>query len=209
MNAGAGRVKGFIEWHAFDALQTVVEERVGLILDQSGDLAFGGATMRRIVLEAPVLGRVVRGRDHDSVCQTARSSAIVFEDRMRDGGRGSVFIPGHPDRDSVGRENFERRREGGLRERMRVDTDQQRAVDTRAPAITADRLGDGEDMPFVEGPVQGRTAVARGAEGYSLRGDARVGTVAVVIGDEARRINEAAGRGRFTGKGADGHSEFL
>ena len=50
-----------------DAVEARLEQRVGLALDPAGDVGVGRAAVRRVVLEAAVLGRVVRRRDDDAV----------------------------------------------------------------------------------------------------------------------------------------------
>ena len=52
---------------AQDALQLRVEQLVRLALDPAGGVGVGRSAVRRVVLEAAVAGRVVRGRDDDAV----------------------------------------------------------------------------------------------------------------------------------------------
>ena len=52
---------------------------------------------------------------------------------------------------------------------MRVDAEEQRAADALPLAVIADRLTDGQDMPFVEGDFEGGATMARGAERNPLR----------------------------------------
>ena len=62
--------------------------------------------------------------------------------------------------DVVGGEHLERAAKRRLGQRVGVDADEQRSVDALAATVAADRLGDGEDVPFVE--AAGRTT-SRGA----------------------------------------------
>ena len=47
--------------------QPAAQDLVGPVLDPAGDVAAGGAAVRRVVLEAAVARRVVRRGDHDAV----------------------------------------------------------------------------------------------------------------------------------------------
>jgi hypothetical protein len=66
-------------------------------------------------------------------------------------------------------EHLEGRCESWLGQRVRVFSDVQRAADALAAAVIADRLGDRYDVPLVERAMQGRAAMAAGAETDSLR----------------------------------------
>ncbi len=59
--------EGFGEGEALDALQLVGDELVGAVLDPLGGGRVGGAAVGWVVLEAAVVGWVVRGRDDDAV----------------------------------------------------------------------------------------------------------------------------------------------
>ena len=71
--------------------------------------------------------------------------------------------------DAIGREHFQRARQGRLRQRVGVDADEQRAGDAAALAMIANRLADREDVCLVEGVVEGGAAMPRGAERHPLR----------------------------------------
>jgi hypothetical protein len=71
---------------------------------------------------------------------------------------------------------------------MRVDAEEERAVYAAPLAEAADRLGDREDVPLVEGAVEGGATMPGCAEGDALRGNRRVGDLRVVPGDELRDI---------------------
>ena len=99
--------------------------------------------------------RIVRGGDDDSVGEPGLPPAIVSQNRMRNHRGRSVFVPfGEHHLDSVCRQHFQRGGAGRNGKRMRVDAEKQRAVGCLLLAIEADRLGDREDVPFVEGPVE-------------------------------------------------------
>ena len=156
-----------------------------------------GPPLRRVVLEAAVVGRVVRRRDDDAVGQPASCG--------RGCGRGSRARPPASacirrraaiiDLDAVGGQHFERARERRLRQRVRVDAEEQRPVDALLAAVLADRLADREHVRFVEAAFERRAAVARGAEGDALRRQRRIGPPVVVGGDAACRRRRAAPAG--------------
>ena len=54
------------------AVETGLEEPVGLRLDPARDVGAGRAAARRVVLEPAVVGRVVGGREHDAVPPSSR-----------------------------------------------------------------------------------------------------------------------------------------
>ncbi len=62
------------------------------ILDPFGDVRIRGTSICRVVLEAAIVGRIVRGRDDDAIGHTAAASAVVGENGMRDGGGRRVLI---------------------------------------------------------------------------------------------------------------------
>ena len=92
-----------------------LEEPVRLVLDPARDVRIGRTTVRRVVLEAAVLGRVVRRRDDDAVGQLVAPSAVVDEDRVRDDGRRRVAVVGvDPNVHAVRDEASQGRLEGRL-----------------------------------------------------------------------------------------------
>jgi hypothetical protein len=58
---------GARERRAPHVLDAAFEQEVGARLDPSGDLRIGRPAVRRVVLEAAALGRIVRWRDDDAV----------------------------------------------------------------------------------------------------------------------------------------------
>ncbi len=133
------------------AAQVGLQQLVGPRLDPSGHLGVRGAAVRGVVLEAAAVRRIVRGSDDDAVGKPARASAVVGENRMRDGGRRRVLIACRRHHfDAVGREHLECARECRRGQRVRVETDEQRPVDAALLAIAADRLGNREHVKFVE-----------------------------------------------------------
>ena len=138
----------------------------------------------------------MRRRDHDSVRQRARASAVVREDGVRQRGRRRVLVAfGDHHFDFIARQHFQRARECRRRQRMSVETEEQGSRDALLFAIRADGLGHGEHVRFVEARLKGNAAVAGSAERHALGGDGGVGTQGVVRRDQLRQIDEHAGRG--------------
>ena len=94
--------------HAADGAQVFSQERVRGLLDPAGDVGVGRAAGGRIVFEAAVFGRVVRGRDDDPVGQPGRAAAVVAKDGVRDDRRRRVAaIPVDHHLDAVGGQHLE------------------------------------------------------------------------------------------------------
>ena len=88
---------------------------------------------------------------------------------MRDHRRGRIFIVIRDhDFHTVGRQYFEHSNTRRFRKCVCVDTQKQWSIDTLLPAVLADSLADGKDMPFVETAFERGTTMPRGAEGDSL-----------------------------------------
>ncbi len=122
---------------ASHALEPCGQERVGPIGDPAGRVGVGGAAVRRVVLEAPVGGGIVRG-GHDDAVGTPRilggSSPVVGEDRVAQRGRrhpGVAGVDAHVD--PVRDEHLDRAALGGERERVRV------AAEEEGPRMPAPR----------------------------------------------------------------------
>ena len=201
------RALGSGERNLSHALETVGEKRVRFILNPAGDRRVSRATVGRVVLESSIFRGIVRGRDHNAVGELLGSAAVVREDRVRDDGRRSksFAIVDHY-LDVVRSEDFERRGERRFRERVGVDPHEERTIDAVLRTIETDRLGDGEDVLFVERALDGCSAVARGPERDPLRGDRGVGLERVVRRHESRNVGEYRFRRRLTGQRADSHS---
>ena len=140
--------------------------------------------MGGVVLEATGFRRIMRGSDHNAVGQAGLTAVIVAEDGMGDsrGGRVLIVVRQHH-LNLVGGQDFHRAGQRGPRERMGIDAQEERPVDLLLLAIEANCLGDGQDVPFVKGPVEGGTAVARGAKDNPLLGYLRIGPILIVGGD--------------------------
>src|SRR5262244_390822 len=67
VHARGCRRHGRSEWHAPDPRVATAQQFVGTLLDPSRHIGVGRAAVDRVVLEATVLGWVVRRRDHYAV----------------------------------------------------------------------------------------------------------------------------------------------
>ena len=125
------------------------QQFVGAVLDPLGHVGIGRTSMGRVVLETAVLRRVVRGGDDDAVGEMPIPPAVVDEDRARDGRRRRHPVILLDDGlHMIGGEDFERGALGGLGNRVRILSHEQRAIDASHMTEVADGLGDGEDMGF-------------------------------------------------------------
>jgi hypothetical protein len=194
------------ERHPFHVAQPAGDDLVGALLNPAGGLCIRRTAVGAVVLEAAVLGRVVRRRDDDSVGKAGGAAPVVRQHgvRERGGGRVAVARIDH-DVDLVRREHLQRAAERRLREGVRVDAEEDGAVDLLLAPVLTDRLRDGEDVRFGEHRVQRRAAMTGCAEGDPLLGLVRVGMLRVVGRDEARDVGEHRGLGGLTGTWVDGH----
>ena len=94
---------------------------------------------------------------------------------------------------------------GRLRQRVGIDADKQRPVDTLLLAVETDSLGDGQNMGLVEGVIQRRATMAGGSEGHALRRLSGIGAINIVGGDQAGDVYQHPGVCRFTGVRRDIH----
>src|SRR5260370_41100815 len=81
------------ERRSLDALQTTAEKVVGSRFDPLGYMRIGRSPVRRIVLEATVVRRIVRWRDYDPIGDAPLSSAVVTHNQMGHGPSGRVSRP--------------------------------------------------------------------------------------------------------------------
>ena len=133
---------------AFDSIQEVTCESAG-------------PAVRRIVLEATVVRRIVGRRDDDAVGEPRFSSAVVTQNRVGDGRSrrvGSSFRKHHLD--AVSSKHFQRTCKCRLGQRMSVHPKEERTVNVLQFAVVANRLSDCEDVPLVERAVESRSAMA-------------------------------------------------
>ncbi len=202
----ASRGTGASVRRALDRVDAVLEKPVRLVLDPASDIRIGRSAIRRVVLEAAVLGRVVGRRDDDPVREAIVSVPVVGQDRVRQRRRGREAVAGidqdvHP----VGHEDLERGPERRLRERVRVAADEQRPGDPLGPPVSRHARARRDDVRFVERRRERGAAVPRGPERHPLGRDTGIRVVVVVGGDQAIDVDEHRRVGRATGTLVDGH----
>lgn len=160
--------------------------------------------MRRVVLDAAVIGRVVRWRDDDAIGLAAVAPAVVHKDGVRHARRRRVFATRRDERfHAVGGEHFERAFECGLRQRVGINTYVNRPIHTHLAAVFADRLHHCQHVGFVERAIERRATMARGAEDDALLGYRRVRLQVHIGGQQLRKVDKRAVRGRLASEGAD------
>ncbi len=192
------------EAHSLDAPVALRHQLVGPIGDPAGGIGVGRSTMRRVVFEATVGRRIVRGRDHDAVGLPAAAArpAVVAQDGERDRRRrGESAVDIDHRGDTVAGQHLEGRGHGRLGQCVGVLAEEQRTVDALSRPILTDGLGGGCDVVFVERPVEARAPVPRRSERHPLVGVGRVGVGGEVGGDERRHIDEVFGEGELSGTG--------
>src|SRR6185437_13872945 len=140
------------------------DELVSAVFDPLGGGGIGGAAGGRVVLEAAVLGWVVRGGDDDAVGAVEFGVLVVGEDGVREDRGGSVaeVLVDH-DLDAVGGEDLEGGSEGGFGEGVGVFGEEERPEDVLGGAVFDDGLGDGGDVIVIKGGAEGAAAMAGGA----------------------------------------------
>ena len=193
----AGGGDGLRVWQPSHPDVAVAQERVGPFLDPRRHVGVGRAAVRRVVLEAAVLGRVVRRRDDDAVrAMPGDATAVVHENRVRDDRcRGHALIALDDRVHPVGDEHLERRALSRLGQRVGVLPHVERAVDPLAAPVIADGLGDRGDMGLGERAGEWRTPVSAGAEDHALIRVPHVGLPRVVLPLEPGQVHQHLARG--------------
>ena len=133
------------------------------------------STIRRVVLEAAVLGRIMRRGDDDPIGEAALAVLVVAQDGVRNDGRRRVpaaLVDHHVN--LIAGKYLEGAGQGGLRQRVGVNSDEQRAGDAASAPLMTDRLTDCQDMCLIEGIVEGGSTMTRSAKCNPLRRDRRV-----------------------------------
>ena len=171
----ARRFAGAIVRDSPNTIELFLEERVRAARDPRCYVGIGRSTIRRVVFEAAVLGRIMRRGDDDPVGETALAIVVVGQDRVRNDRRRRVPAALVEHRvNLIGGKYLERACEGGLGKRMRVDADEQRSSDAASAPVMTDGLADRQDMRLIEGVVQGGPTMTRRAERNALRWHLRV-----------------------------------
>ncbi len=192
---------------AFNPGQLVGKQLVGLGFDPLGDVGIGRAAVGRVVLVAAALWRVVRRRNHDAVGQAAGTATVVANDRVRNGrGRCVLIAFGEHDVYTVGSQHFQGAGTGRCRQRVGVQANEQRTIDTLGFTVQADGLADGQHMPFVEAQLKRAATVPGGPKGHTLCGDRCIRLAGVIGRDQSRDIHQQLSWGRLARKRTDCHA---
>src|SRR5262249_49812323 len=133
---GGGGAQRLGVGQAFHVAVTALEDLVGALLHDVGDVGVGRAAVGRVVLEAAVGRRVVAGGDDDAVGQAGRAALVVGQDGVRHdrGGRESVVVL-DPHIDAVGRQDVEGGALGGIADGVGVLAHDERAGDALGGAV--------------------------------------------------------------------------
>ncbi len=199
MRGGGAPRRGGV--HPLHLHVAAAQELVRARLDGPRDLGVRRPSVRRVVLEAAVLGRIVRRRGDDAVRHTLDATAVVHEDRMRDHGRRHVAVVSLDHRlDAVGGQHLERRALGRTGYRVGVLAEEQRSGDALPAAMLADRLRDREDVRLGERAAERRAAMTARAEAHALGRVGHVGPACVVLALELRGVDQQGFRRRFAGQ---------
>src|SRR5580692_4075292 len=82
----AGGMDGPFERNAFYSFISCPQQMIGAILYPRRHIGIGRTSIGWVVLEASILGRIVRRRDDDAIGQMFFSIPVVNENRARDDG---------------------------------------------------------------------------------------------------------------------------
>ena len=163
--------------NAIDAAPALFKDFVGSLSDPRGRIGVRGATVRRVVLESAVTRRVVAGGDDDTVGQSLPRRAQVLgctictENRNRNrGGRGERSACVNADINLIGGQDFQGGSPCGFAQCVGVATNKKRAVEALLGSVVDNRLGDRNDVCFVELAIECATAVSGGTKRHPLIG---------------------------------------
>ena len=173
---------------------------VGARGDRPSGIGIGRATVRRVVLEPAVAGRVMRRGNDDPVGQTRGLALVVPQDGMAHcRSRGVPVTRIHSHYNTIGGQNLQCAGPRGFGERVGVSTDEQWAGGALRGPVLDDRLGGSDDVRLVEGAVETRPSVPGGPEDDLLRHVSRVGVYRVIRGHHMGDVDEVFRLGRLSG----------
>ncbi|MNI26741.1 hypothetical protein D3C73_804520 [compost metagenome] len=173
-------------------------------------MGIGRTTVGWVVLVATALRRVVRRRDDDAIRQPRSAATVVAKNGVgHRRGRGVLVSLCDHHRDAVGGQHLEGTRASRCRQRVGIDTDEQRTIDALGFAIQADRLADRQNVPFVETQIERAAPVSGRAERHTLGRDAGIGLAGVIGRDQSRDIDQQLCRCRFARKRTECHAKPL
>ena len=180
---------GPLEGNAFDRFQSLPQDFVGPGLDRCCDVSVSRPACGGVVFEAAIIGRVVRGRDHDAVGLNVRVIPIPCENGVGDDRRGRIAPPHlHHQMHAIGGQHLDGGDEGGLREGVRVFAQKQRAADSLSSSIFGNGLADGQDVIFIEAFLQRRAPVPGCAKRNLMSWIIWIGVQCVIRCNEPRDI---------------------
>ena len=173
----AGVIQQVRTQHAIDLAPALFKDFVCTLGDPRGRIGVRGTTVRRVVLEAAVTRRVVAGGDDDTVSQPLPCHAQVLgcticaEDRHRNrGGRSERSACINADINVIGSQDFQSGPPCGFAQRVGVATNEKRAIEALLGSVVDDRLGDCNDVCFIELAIECATAVTGGTKRHPLIG---------------------------------------
>ncbi len=177
--------------HSLHAGVSTSQQLVRPVLDPSRHPGIGRAAIRRAVLEASVLRRIVRRGDHDTIGEVIFASAIVDQDGARNHRRRRhAVLPLDDGLHSVARQDFKRCALRRRRKGVRILTHIERAIRAVSGAVVADRLSHRENVGFSEAASQRGTPVSAGSEPHHLLGIAQVRTALEILALEPCRVDQ-------------------
>ena len=167
------------------------QQLVGSIFDPLRYVGIGRSAIGRVVLEAAILGRIVRWRNDDAVREVSLSVAVVDENGPRDdGSRRHAVAVLNDGLDAVGRQHLQRGALGRSGQRVRVLAHVERAIGALGSPVVADGLSDGQDVRLGEGAVERRAPVSAGAKADKLIGITQVGQALEILSFEPGHVDQ-------------------
>ena len=199
---GRAGAQGLLVRNSAHALEAALQKRISPGFNPSRDVVVRRPAVGRVVFEAAIVGRVVRGRDDYAIRKACSAPAVVGEYRVRNhrGGRVFVVLCKH-DVHAVCSQHFERAGTGRHGQRMRVDAEEQRAAYILPLAVITDGLTDCQNMPFVERAFKGGATMSRGAERNPSRRHRKIGYPGVVGSNQSGHVDQHRWRGRLACQG--------
>ena len=207
---GCISLERFREPETFHIFQPAADDFVGAVLNPLGGVCIRGAAVRRVVLEAAVIGRVMRGRYNHPIRQAALPAGIIGQDGVGDYRRGRVAHLGvNHDFHVVAGKHLNRAVERRLGKRVRVHPHEEGPINAGLFAVFINRLADGKHVVFIKAAVQRGSAVPAGAKCHCLGRVLRVRVQGVIGGNQARDIDKRFKRGGFSCEWVNGHGFSL
>ena len=173
----AGVIQQIRTQHAINAAPTLFENFVRALSDPRGRIGVRGAAVRGVVLESTVTRRVVAGGDDDTVGQPFPSRSQVLgctvctKNRHRNRrGRSVGTACVDANINVICGQDFQGGAPCGFAERVSVAANEERAVETLLGSVVNNRLGNRNDVCFIELAIECATAVTGGTKRHPLIG---------------------------------------